>query len=473
MNMKDNLIFFLSIFPIFIFRSNLQLQEISVIILIFFTLFLVNYFFLNYINKNKLEILKKIYISLILTYGIDNHLGLFNGFIQPNLSFFFRFFEIIYIPAVITLVIISLLFFIILNKTLYQKTSIIFLVTMLSLFIFNFFDNSKHYNKIPFYEKKLNKKFEKITVIMIWDEMSGMSSLASQTSSGKNFNNLAVDFFEKYNFDYYPNAYSISDNSVNSITSFINFDKIEDKNKRNEYASNSNNYFVEYEINKNKLFNKHNSVSVIQNLHMNYCNSKNVKKCYQYNPYTLDKINSKIDSFSKIISLWSLNGSIVGKFIWRSLKQLEYITSILEPEGEKLYIENILDFTIKDIFSEKYDLIFMHVLVPHKPYGYNKNCNYKIKKSNLNIYLSKIQHFKQHNIERKCVIKFMDKFLSKIGNLNNIRFFIISDHGSRITSSKESTFSSIFAFKDYNSLSSKKIEEEVISQELFKNIINN
>ena len=89
MNMKDNFIFFLSIFPIFIFRSNLQLQEVSVIILIFFTLFLVNYFFLNYINKKKLEILKKIYISLILTYGIDNHLGLFNGFIQPNLNFFF------------------------------------------------------------------------------------------------------------------------------------------------------------------------------------------------------------------------------------------------------------------------------------------------------------------------------------------------------------------------------------------------
>ena len=66
----------------------------------------------------------------------------------------------------------------------------------------------------------------------------------------------------------------------------------------------------------------------------------------------------------------------------------------------------------------------------------------------------------------------MDKFLSKIGDLNNIRLFVISDHGSRITSAKESMLSSIFAFKDYNSLSSKKIEEEVISQELFKNIIN-
>ena len=106
MNMKDNLIFFFSIFPIFIFRSNLQLQEVFVILLIFFSLFLINFFLINYINKKNLEILKKIYISLILTYGIDNHLGLFNGFIQPNLNFFFKFFDLIYIPALITLIII-------------------------------------------------------------------------------------------------------------------------------------------------------------------------------------------------------------------------------------------------------------------------------------------------------------------------------------------------------------------------------
>ena len=58
--------------------------------------------------------------------------------------------------------------------------------------------------------------------------------------------------------------------------------------------------------------------------------------------------------------------------------------------------------------------------------------NYTIKKiveialeacniQNLNIYFDDSKHFSQHNIERKCVVKLMDQFLSKIDNLDNIK----------------------------------------------------
>ena len=343
---------------------------------------------------------------------------------------------------------------------------------MLSLFIFNIFDSSKHHNKIPFFTKDTNEKYNKVTLIMIWDEMSGMNSLSSDTDSGKKFNKIITNFFNKYNFEYYTNAFSNSENSVSSIASLINFQEKVDKEMRNEFAYNPKNYFIEYEIKKNKLFEKFNSVSVVQNLHLNYCKSKNVIKCYQYDPYNLDKIEAKIDPFSKIISIWNLNGSIVGKFFWRTLKQLESITSILEPEGEKLFIKNILNLVQKDVSSKKYDLIFMHVLVPHRPYGFSFNCNYNVKISNLNLYFNENEHLNQHNIERKCVVKLMDEFLNKIDNLNDIKIFFISDHGSRIASSDRSSLSSIFAFKNYDSQSAKKIEKKFITQEIFKLKIN-
>ena len=103
---------------------------------------------------------------------------------------------------------------------------------MLSLFIFNIFDSTKHHSKIPFFKKEINEKYKKITLIMIWDEMSGMNSLSSDTYTGKEFNKILTNFFNKYNFEYYTNAYSNSENSVNSIASLINFDEKINKKKK-------------------------------------------------------------------------------------------------------------------------------------------------------------------------------------------------------------------------------------------------
>ena len=69
---------------------------------------------------------------------------------------------------------------------------------------------------------------------------------------------------------------------------------------------------------------------------------------------------------------------------------MNLISSTLEPEGEKLFINEIMSYAYNDLISKKYDLVFLHVLVPHKPYGFNQNCLYDVKISNLNIYLNDI-----------------------------------------------------------------------------------
>ena len=251
----------------------------------------------------------------------------------------------------------------------------------------------------------------------------------------------------------------------------VNFIKNLKNHNKNEFVKESNNYFIEYEAKKNKLFNLYNSVSVFQNLHIDFCNSAKVTKCYQFNPFDLNKIKATSDTISKIISLWNLNGSIISRSIWRTLKQLEIINNIAEPDGEKIFINEIVEIVKEDILSKKHDLIFAHLLVPHKPYGFNKNCKYDVKLSNLNLYYSKNKQISQHNIERRCVVKIMDKFLKdldQLDNLDNLKIFFLSDHGSRITSVKQSSLSTIFAVKNFQSSQPTEIKTETNSQILFR-----
>jgi hypothetical protein len=470
MNIKGNLLFFISTFPVFITRSNFELFEIFSILIFYLILLILNFFLLKYF-KNKSNFKNKIYISLIVTYALDNHLGLFNGLIQPNVAHLFKYFSVIYIPALITIMLLFLLIFLITFRLGNENSLKILIATTLTLMIFNLFDDSKHHKQINYFEKNISEKFESSTIILIFDEMSGLNSLSSESLEGNKVNINFIKLFNKYNFNYYPNIFSIYDNTVSSLSSLINFNTKLNTKTRNKTTAPSKNYFTEYDIKQNKLFDKYQSISVIQNMHINFCNNINVNRCYQYNPFNLDIINAKSNNFSKIISNWNLNGSIFAKLIWRLLKQTDLIDSILEPEGEKRFINEIMNYSLKNLNSKKYDLIFLHVLVPHLPYGFNKKCEYNNKISNLNMYLSVKDKIKQHNIERNCVINILDNFLEKIHKIENHKIFIMSDHGSRITKDKRSSLSTILAVKKFDSNNSSKLYGNNMHKE-FK-ILNN
>ncbi len=67
--------------------------------------------------------------------------------------------------------------------------------------------------------------------------------------------------------------------------------------------------------------------------------------------------------------------------------------------------------------------------------------------------------------------QFLDKFMGKINNLENKKIFILSDHGSRIDNAKNSSLSTVFAYKNYNSKNSIEIFEENMHKE-FKFLYN-
>ena len=468
MNTRDNLIFILCFFPGFIFKSNFNFQIIIIILFFFFLISYLNYFFLRSINFNNKYKLRVLYLSLVFTYGLDNHLGLYNGLIMSNFQFVITYFRYTYFAAFFLILIFFLLIMFFLNYTDPRKNSVILIFTVSSLLIFNLIDNTKSHKNIPYFKSEVKNLYENRNLILILDEMSGLNSISSDTNEGREFNKKVIELFEKYNFEYYTDVYSNSKNSVSSLASLLNFTGKVDKKTRDKIAISSKNYFVEYEFLENKVFDKFDSVSVFQNIHINYCKNKNVKKCYQYDPFDLNKINAEVDKFSEILSIWSINGSIFARVILRIFKQFGLAKSILEPEGEKIFFNNILNVALEDINNKKHDLIFIHLLVPHKPYGYNKNCDYDVKLSNLNNLITLEEHFKRHNNERMCLIYFLDNFFSKILDINKLKIYLISDHGSRITSSERSSYSSIFAYKGFYSNFVKKMDNKVISQEIFK-----
>ena len=254
MNLRYNIIFFLSFFPIFIIKSNLNFIELFFILTFFLILCLFNFLFIKILIDKK-NIYNVIYQSLIMVYGLDNHLGLFNGLIQSNIGFFLKHFNVIYIPGLLVLLILFILFFFLKLNLDESKLSKIFITSLLTLFIFNIIDDTKSYTKIPYFEKENSKTFKQTTFVMLWDEMSGLNSLSSKSKEGKQVDYNFEKLFQKYHFDYYTKSYSISKNSVTSISSLVNFkDDVDSEIK--VLASSSKNYFIEYDINKNLFFEK-------------------------------------------------------------------------------------------------------------------------------------------------------------------------------------------------------------------------
>lgn len=445
---KINLLIVTSFFPVFVVRSNLSSLEIFYTIMIFIlpALFFGNFFFIKIKNKKILIF----FLALIFTFGLDNNLGFWNGIIQPLRYEIFKYFKVIYYPALFLIIgIFFVIYFLIMigNKKI-QNFLLIFLIT---IFIFNVFDKTKSHLNIVNFDNQNNKKHSTIELIVIFDEMSGLNSEASKTKEGIEFNKNLINFYKKYNFNYYKDTRSITDNTGNSISTILNLTK--NINIRNQVLKPSPNYFQEYELTSNLLFDKFKNISVFQNIHINFCKFSKVSKCNTYSPFVVyDYLKNFNDSFlSKFISIWKINGSISSTLIWRTLRQFNIVDSFLEPEGEKASINDTFSKIEKDLFSKKFDLVFAHILVPHTPYGFKEDCSYEGELSINNSFYTNDQKFLQHNIERNCVVKFLDKLLTNITNnknLGELKITILSDHGSRITRNEESRLSTIYGYRD-------------------------
>lgn len=490
-----NLTFLLSILPLWVTKFKFQPEDYVILFLFFLILFILHNLVLNRLNKNSL--IFTIYISAILTWGIDNGFSLFNDLLAPNEDFVKTYFFNIYFGSLGVFIIIFILNFLIINL-LKTKGTIIISFFIAAIFLFNVFDNSKNYKNIPSFNKEtINLETDKIKIILILDEMGGVNAFESQTKLGKHFDEEIKKFTKKHKLKIYNNIYSICPNSLASITKTINNDSgneggnLLEKDflsaeyfKKNcsisEYQDLSEKFYTEYHVTKNKLFDKFKSISVYQGMHIDYCLNTNVVKCEQFNQFKKrDYLKGfKNTSLTRLVGGAKLNGSITGLFLWRILLQFQLIDSFELSSGEKASFIDLLKNVEKDVASKKYDLIFAHSLVPHRPYGFNSNCNYDGGKSIGTFRLIDVKEkVKRHNVDRICVLKFLDNFLTKLSKndfYKNLEIFIFSDHGARIVKTNaDSYLKNIFFYKDnvdtYEVIKEKKFIQEEFWKVFFKN----
>ena len=491
------ILFLISFFPVWIFRSSLSFFEIFFALTLFLVIpFVIIFIFLKEKNYNKNYFLY--FISLIFVYGLDNHLGLRNAIdglmhtILDKENFFDHGFGVYkYYAGIIILIFFSLITFILIKISNFNFIKII-LVFILTIGIFNIFDQSKSYKKIVKF-KKFSKieKFEKTTLVFIFDAMSGIDSYESKVFNGEKFIKVSDAFLKKYNFNIYSKAKSISSKTQTSFVNLVNlttnikyskkYREHRDNLDKGNYFLKTNNYYQGWKLNKNLLFQKFNQISVYQGMAIDFCQVDKVIKCHTYNPFLQRNFieGFKNTILSRITSINKINGSITGHLIWRVLLELRLIDSISMPEGERPALIDTFKKLENDINSQEYDLIFFHSLVPHLPFGFTSDCKFD---GSLGIKGSFMSYEKRtiiHNNERICIINLLDSFLSKLKKKNkfdNLDIIILGDHGSKtgipIEISKHDDLSTFLAFRN-STTKYYRDDSEISIQEFFKQYFNN
>ena len=479
-----NIYGFITIFPVWVFKLNLVIIDLSILFL-FFTILpiLIHKIILRNYTKNKSNMIY-IWLSLITFYSLDQNLGLWNLSQDFTLIVTFtQFFRAIYF----SLFLIS--FFILVFFLLKQNALKIFFSLVLTIFIFNIFDSSKNFSNFPevdlsYKKQKNNENIMNRKLVIIFDEMSGLNSLDSNVENGEFFNQYIFDYFLKNNFDIYTNAFSLFKGTDESLSSLFNFIKNKedyvniDKSKETHFISKSNNYYVVKDLLDNKFFDLKDNKNIVvqQSMYLNFCDHPKVIICNQFNPFNRNLTflkGFKDTKLTKYVSLYRNNGSILSRLIWRSLLEIRAIDTLLDPDGEKASIQYIFDQLLQSIKSNKdTTLFFSHILVPHIPYGFTKNCEYDGGKTTNFNKISLNQKRTQHNLEKYCLIKYLDKLFKEIkiiSEFKDLEIVIFSDHDSRIDLSQNEN-NVIYVHKKKGSENSNIIEHKLSINELFYNL---
>jgi hypothetical protein len=468
----NSFIVFLSLIPIWYFK--LEIYKVDIL---FFSIFLIIFFFLILIILNKLTFLNnKIYyyffLSMIIYYGLDNHFGFHLELTNSYSILTMKLKDNIYLASLIvgSTIFITIFLFILLLKENGIKILSVFIVTIA---LFSIIDNSKSIKNLKNFDNAKQTKFNKPKLVFVFDETSGIGGFESSTKEGQIFDKNIKKLSKENELQVYEKIYTHYKATTRSLTSLLNFKKIDNFQK---YLDDKLDFFSHYNLKKNKFFDIHESVAVHQSVHMNFCDHKNVTKCKDFHPFEKKKYieGFKNTKFTNLVNAWKLDGSITSLFVWRILRQFNLINVNLSPQGEKGALIDLLDQALLDLHSKKYDLIFVHTLVPHKPYGFNKKCEYDGKRSlgNYRGTMSIENHTYQHNIERICLVSFLDIFFKKL-EAKKIKFdkiLFLSDHGSRNQRDNyESNHNVLFILKNAPS-EYRLIKEKKFSQDEFKKI---
>ena len=411
----------LSIFPIWLFKSSFSINMIIFYLLVsyFIPLFLILILIKNidyYYTSGKLTTIQNFIITLIIFYGLDLNIGLWS-----LLNYFPFHGKNLYLFSIIFLLTSLTIIFYLIKKSYFKYI----FVLLFFVFSFNLISQDKNLNKLDSkisfnnYSKDITIDKYKIrknpVLFIVLDEMDGIGGLDTKIKNYEKAKNSYLDLVKNFNFTIYPNSYTTIPGTLASIPRMLNFDSSTNDPYYNNYIINHEDYFFWKKLKKNKLFDSYrqNKIYVRQTLSIDFCNNVNVVRCETFNPYSkkvLKENNYSNPIITEFISKLLYHNSILSRLFSRLLVELNLINLSISPRSDKAYFKKDLVDLFEVIKNEKYDLYFAHYLVPHKPFGFDDKCNYKLfGVLNTNPIFMKTQH----NKEIYCTNSFLNNFLKK------------------------------------------------------------
>lgn len=338
------------------------------------------------------------------------------------------------------------------------------------LFIFNIFDVTKDYLKDK-------KRFEKNVVtqdvfqgdtykdLKINEKKNVYILLPDMHASKKYITKLYPDFDEsltkillKYKFKINNQSLSNYSHSSVSIPSILNAKYFNDAQfKKKKLISK---FYKESIRDKNlieEVFKKQNYNTIYLRCEGDYITKQ--KKCFLHK--NLDFLSFiDINLFEAVIASTPLNFNFITKFLKRNIGKKQFIGKFSE--------------SISKSFKGKKDpfILFAHIGIPHPPYMFDKNCDFKIIPKNENtinnsLITDKKSRYQGYKDNLSCSTKIIEETIEIIINYDDDPLiFVFSDHGPHLNHSKnaneldlvEDTHSSLLAVKPNKYCSSNNFE---------------
>jgi hypothetical protein len=272
---------------------------------------------------------------------------------------------------------------------------------------------------------------------IILDEHIGIEGIPPEEDQNSELTNNIKSKYIQNGFRVYGRAYSRYTLSLNSFSSFLMLKAIDNPGKYSQGNS------VTQHLKENEFFKELSKngyhINVVQSSYLNLCDKNenlSIRRCIIYNllaPIHLSRSDSLSIMFSSVLTTMRVNGfydrvqeTSLGKAL--RLPDIKKVTNQSSSEATYGAFPKVLELLRNAEMGNAY---FIHLLLPHRPYKFNKECSLirartpPESESNYQYYLEQVV----------CVQSLMDQLLSKLdenSNVKNSTIVIHGDHGSRI-----------------------------------------
>lgn len=301
-----------------------------------------------------------------------------------------------------------------------------------------------------------------IILHLILDEHIGPEGIPTEITGARELRDYIKNFYRKHGFRLYGAAYSPYVLTTKSLSNFINFrvdsaflQHYDSVGKRNRLKN------VEF---FSKMAEMGYKIIVYQSDFINFCVEKisSIKKCQTYPSNSIKAISTKNIGTTEKIEIF-LSSYFYNSFIHRKMKKIynQRVARVLSGNGlplpqwgwghnrvGPLAVHPIFDEISKDLDGEpKGILIFAHLLTPHFPYVYDRDCRVREVKNWLNRNALLTDALKENSEESRakryelyfgqvyCMYDKIGKLFEKMkgkGVFDTATILLHGDHGSRI-----------------------------------------